>query len=108
MDPLQISTIFDSHNFDASIYWVSAALRLLIIEATTPGLDTLDPYRGVLLEAGLALEVCLTMKLVLAKGTDLDSGFAVFSVFGNVSVDLSDSEELKNSSMDSVWHSKFA
>ena len=48
----------------------------------------------MLLEAGLALEVCLTLILVLAKGTDLHSGFAIFSVFGDVSVGLSDSEEL--------------
>ena len=94
MDSLQISTIYDNHNFDASIYWVSAALRLLIIEAAVPGLDTLDPCRGVLLEAGLALKVCLTLILVLTKGTDLHSGFAIFSVFGDVSVGLSDSEEL--------------
>ena len=59
-----------------------------------PGLDTLDPCRGVLLEAGLALKVCLTLILVLTKGTDLHSGFAIFSVFGDVSVGLSDSEEL--------------
>ena len=51
-----------------------------------PGLDTLDPCRGVLPEAGLALEVCLTLILVLAKGIDLHSGFAIFSVFGDVSV----------------------
>ena len=73
---------------------VNAALRLLIIEDTTPGLDTLDPCCGVLLEAGLSLEVCLTLILVLPKGTDLDSGFAIFSVFGDVSIGLSDSEEL--------------
>ena len=48
----------------------------------------------MLLEAGLALKVCLTLILVLTKGTDLDSGFAIFSVFGDVSVGLSDSEEL--------------
>ena len=94
MDPLKISTNFDNHNLDASIYWLIAAPKLLIIEAASPGLDTLKTCRGVLLETGL------TLTFVLAKGTDLDSGF--FSVFGAVSAGLSDSEALKDSSIDSV------
>ena len=151
MDSLQICTIYDNHNFDASIYWVSAALRLLIIEASSPGwihwilavvccwrlvwhsrfawhwywfslkeltsilvlpssqclgcfrwLAWLRRTEELLNGFGLALGVCLTLKLVLAKGTDLNSGFAIFSVFGDVSIGLSDSKELKDSSMDST------
>ena len=54
----------------------------------------LSDSEGLLNGLILALKVCLTLKLVLAKGTDLNSGFAIFSVFGDVSVGLSDSEEL--------------
>jgi len=97
VDPLQISNIFDNHNFDVSMYWIIAALKLSNIETATP----LDPCRGVLLDTGLAFKVCLTLTLVLAKGPDLDSGFEIFSVCA-FSVGFSDSEELKYSSIVSV------